>query len=83
MNKKLKYSIVVPLYNEAANVTPLYVRLTEIMEGLDEPYEIILIDDGCRRNTTDTLRNLGKRYSSQSHHAAPELRSDPGSESGL
>jgi len=30
MNRKVKYSTVVPLYNEAANVTPLYVRLTQV-----------------------------------------------------
>jgi len=55
MNKKVKFSIVVPLYNEAANVTPLYVRLSEVMEGFDEAYEIILIDDG---STDETLQRL-------------------------
>ena len=33
MNRAVKYSIVVPLYNEEANVTPLYVRLTQVMVG--------------------------------------------------
>jgi glycosyltransferase involved in cell wall biosynthesis len=55
MNRKTKYSIVVPLYNEAANVAALYVRLTDVMEGLDEPYEILFIDDGSRDETPNAL----------------------------
>lgn len=53
MNKTVKYSIVVPLYNEEANITPLYVRLTQVMDELDQPYEMVFIDDGSR---DDTLR---------------------------
>jgi glycosyltransferase involved in cell wall biosynthesis len=60
MNNKVKYSIVVPLYNEAANVTPLYVRLTEVMEGFDEVYEIILIDDGCSDETPQRLYEISE-----------------------
>ena len=41
----IKYSIVVPLYNEEQNVAPLYVRLTQVLTGLDKPYEIIFVDD--------------------------------------
>jgi len=55
MNTDMKYSIVVPLYNEAASVAPLYVRLTQVMAGVDEPYEIVLIDDG---STDHTLKEL-------------------------
>ena len=47
----IKYSIVVPLYNEEQNVAPLYVRLTQVMTGLDKPYEIIFVDDGSRDQT--------------------------------
>jgi glycosyltransferase involved in cell wall biosynthesis len=60
MSKNVKYSLVVPLYNEAANVTPLYVRLTEVMESFDEPYEIILIDDGCTDETPQTLYEISE-----------------------
>ena len=58
MNRELKYSIVVPLYNEVANVTPLYVRLTQVMEELCEPYEIILVDDGSKDGTPQALRAI-------------------------
>jgi glycosyltransferase involved in cell wall biosynthesis len=58
MNRDIKFSIVVPLYNEAANVTPLYVRLTQVMTGLDEPYEIVFVDDGSKDNTLKTLYEI-------------------------
>ena len=46
MSREVSLSIVVPLYNEEANLTPLYVRLTQVMAALDEPYEIVFVDDG-------------------------------------
>jgi glycosyltransferase involved in cell wall biosynthesis len=51
----VKYSIVVPLYNEERNVTPLYVKLTQVMTSLEEPYEIIFVDDGSKDGTLKTL----------------------------
>jgi len=53
-----KYSIVVPLYNEAANVIPLYVRLTQVMEEIDEPYELVFVDDGSRDRTVEALTEV-------------------------
>ena len=56
MNSAVKYSIVVPLYNEVTNIAPLYVRLTQVMEGRDEPYEIVMIDDGSKDDTPRALQ---------------------------
>ena len=63
MNKNTRYSIVVPLYNEAANVTALYVRLTRVMTELDEPYEIVFVDDGSTDRTPEMLYELYERDS--------------------
>ena len=54
----IRYSIVVPFYNEQENVSPLYVKLTEVMEGLGEPYELVFVDDGSRDNTFKVLTNI-------------------------
>ena len=35
-------SIVVPLYNEEANVDELYARLTQVLSELRKEYELIL-----------------------------------------
>ena len=54
----IRYSIVVPFYNEQENVSPLYMKLTEVMEGLGEPYELVFVDDGSRDNTFTVLANI-------------------------
>jgi len=45
---KSKYdiSIVIPVYNEEANLKPLSRELREVLDGLGRPYEIIFVDDG-------------------------------------
>ena len=54
----IRYSIVVPFYNEEANIAPLYVKLTEVMEALGEPYELVFVDDGSRDNTFKVLSDI-------------------------
>jgi glycosyltransferase involved in cell wall biosynthesis len=54
----IRYSIVVPFYNEQENVAPLYTKLTEVMTGLGEPYELVFVDDGSRDNTFKVLSNI-------------------------
>lgn len=44
----LKYSIVVPVYNEEESIGELVRRLREIMDKLDGPSEAVLVDDGSR-----------------------------------
>src|SRR5208337_4974977 len=80
MNRHIKYSIVVPLYNEAGNVTTLYVRLTQVMEGLDEPYEIVFVDDGSKDHTPRTLDEI---YESDSRVRIVTLRRNFGQTAAL
>jgi glycosyltransferase involved in cell wall biosynthesis len=49
-------SIVIPLYNEAENVRPLYEELTAALAGLDRPYEVIVVDDGSKDGSFECLR---------------------------
>ena len=41
-------SIVVPIYNEEESIPHLYRELKEVLIGMNEPHQIILIDDGSR-----------------------------------
>ena len=55
------YSIVIPVYNEAEVLPALYDRLTRVMEGLVEPYEIIFVNDGSQDDSTLLLRDFQAR----------------------
>ncbi len=51
-------TIVVPVFNEEAHVALLAQRLTERLEGLDESWSALFVDDGSRDGTLARLREL-------------------------
>ena len=53
-----KYSIVVPFHNEEENVTILYARLKQVMEQVEESFELILVDDGSNDRTYKLLEEI-------------------------
>ena len=54
----LDVSVVVPVFNEAENITALHAALTEALADLDRSYEIIFVDDGSTDASRDILRAL-------------------------
>lgn len=54
----MKYSVVIPVYNEEANIGILYNRMTGVMAGLSSDFELIFINDGSRDNTLPLVREL-------------------------
>ena len=57
-DSSIRYSIVVPFYNEQENIPPLYMKLTEVMDSLGEPYELVFVDDGSRDNSFKVLSEI-------------------------
>jgi glycosyltransferase involved in cell wall biosynthesis len=51
-------SIVVPVYNEAESVLPLYRAIREACDPLGVPYEVVFVDDGSVDRTAEALRAL-------------------------
>lgn len=51
----VRYSIVVPIYNEEESFTELTKRLREVMDLLDGPAEVILVDDGSRDSSFELM----------------------------
>lgn len=57
---KITYSIIAPIYNELENIPELYRRVSEVMDSTNEPWELILVDDGSTDGSTDAVRELAK-----------------------
>ena len=49
------YSVVVPAYNEQEVIAETYKRLTNVMAGMGEAYELVFVNDGSRDNTAEII----------------------------
>lgn len=54
----IKYSIVVPLYNEELVIAETYKRLTQVMQTADGEYELVFVNDGSRDKTENMAREI-------------------------
>ena len=55
------FSIIAPIYNEKESMPELHRRVGTVMEALGEPWELILVDDGCTDGSTDMIRQLAEK----------------------
>lgn len=60
MENKIKYSVVVPVYNEEGNVARLNLEIKGTMNSLGKSYEIIYVNDGSTDRTLGELKSLKK-----------------------
>ncbi|WP_442753809.1 glycosyltransferase family 2 protein [Methylocystis sp. JAN1] len=51
-------SVVIPVFNERANLRPLSERLTRALEGAGVAFEAIFVDDGSHDDSLDELRAI-------------------------
>ena len=56
--ESVRYSLVIPLYNERENILPLYEALKETMDADEGRYECIFVDDGSSDGSAQLLREL-------------------------
>jgi undecaprenyl-phosphate 4-deoxy-4-formamido-L-arabinose transferase len=54
-------SVVVPVHNEQENLESLYQRLTQTLDKLGKPFEIILTNDGSKDRSSEILQELHQR----------------------
>ncbi len=55
-------SIVVPTYREAENLSPLALRIHEVMENAGIAYELIVSDDNSPDDTVSVVATLAESY---------------------
>ena len=54
------FSVILPIYNEAAVVRELHSRLTKVLQELGKTYELVFVDDGSRDDSFAKLQELYK-----------------------
>jgi polyisoprenyl-phosphate glycosyltransferase len=59
MTGKVRYSIVIPMYNEEAVIEETYRRLKKVMSSTGESYELLFVNDGSRDRSAEIIREYG------------------------
>ena len=57
----VKYSVVVPCFNEQETIPAFYNAILPVMNGIGESYELIFVNDGSRDNTRQILQGLAEK----------------------
>ncbi|MBE1441696.1 glycosyltransferase family 2 protein [Paenibacillus sp. OAS669] len=58
MQETIRYSIIVPMFNEQEVIEETYRRLKRVMDTLDERYELLFVNDGSKDRTADIVKEL-------------------------
>jgi dolichol-phosphate mannosyltransferase len=57
-----RISIIVPIYNEASNIEPLYDKIKGVFESLPAyDWDIVYVDDGSSDNSWEVIKNLSEK----------------------
>jgi len=54
-------SVVIPVYDEEENLTPLWDELRSVLESLALTFEVIFVDDGSRDRSAELIRGFRDR----------------------
>ena len=58
-----KYSLIVPIYNEQETIYEMYQRISSVMDQMDAPVELCLVNDGSSDRSLQLLRDLHQKDS--------------------
>jgi glycosyltransferase involved in cell wall biosynthesis len=58
MNSNVALSIVVPIYNEEESLPFLVNQLLEVLQPMEETFELVLVNDGSSDDSAEVIRKL-------------------------
>lgn len=59
---KTRYSLVIPVHNEAENIVPVAGGAVEVLESMEAPYEVIFVNDGSTDETAGRIAEAAARW---------------------
>ena len=54
------YSLVIPIFNERETLPELYRRIKAVIDELDAPAEVIMVDDGSQDDSFNLLKGRAR-----------------------
>lgn len=60
MKRDIRFTIIIPAYNEEEVIQESYRRLTRVMESTGESYELLFINDGSRDQTARIIDRIAQ-----------------------
>lgn len=54
----MKYSIVIPIFNEAKNIAALHAEVCDVIKTIPGGFEILIVNDGSTDDTAQVLKQL-------------------------
>jgi glycosyltransferase involved in cell wall biosynthesis len=54
-------SVLIPVFNEGQNISPLYGEVVSVLRRIDRDYEVIFVDDGSSDDTLEQLKMISQK----------------------
>ena len=58
----LRWSVVIPAFNEARRLPRYLYDVVSYFDGRDEPYEVLVVDDGSTDDTAERVREMAAEH---------------------
>ncbi len=61
-HQPIALSLILPVYNQANIIEPVFIQIYKTIQNLRTPYEIILVENGSTDGTEKVTAGLAKKY---------------------